>query len=63
LNQVVCDNRVSDMKVLECLGVDEYYQTLNTWIKILDDKNEAMTKGTGGNNNDDGKQRRRLKGK
>jgi hypothetical protein len=51
------------MKVLECLGVDEYYQTLNTWIKILDDKNEAMTKGTGGNNNDDGKQRRRLKGK
>lgn len=49
------------MKALEALGVDEYYQTLSTWMRILDEKKEAVNKG--GEGNDDGKQRRRLKGK
>lgn len=62
LNQIVCDNRVTDMKVLESLGVDEYYQTINTWLRILEEKNEAIEKG-GKGSDDDGKQRRKLGGK
>lgn len=52
------------MKVLESLGIEEYYQTLNTWMKILDDKNDALNSSSGKkDNSDDGKQRRRLKAK
>lgn len=50
------------MKVLESLGVDEYYQTINTWLRILEEKNEAIEKG-GKGSDDDGKQRRKLGGK
>lgn len=47
------------MKLLELLSVDEYYQTISTWMKILEEKNEAINK-SGNNNSDDGKQRRKL---
>ena len=42
LNQLICESRVTEMKALENLGVDEYYMTLHTWIKIIDDKNKAV---------------------
>lgn len=48
------------MKVLESLSVDEYYQTINTWIKIIDERNKAI-EGVG--NDDSGGQRRRLTAK
>lgn len=32
------------MRVLESLSVDEYYQTISTWLKIIDDKNEQVEK-------------------
>jgi hypothetical protein len=56
LNQIVCDNKVSEMKALESLSVDEYYMTLNTYIRIAEERNEkaeAMGSGDGmsGNNN------------
>lgn len=54
------------MRVLELLGVDEYYQTISTWIRIMDEKNNAIEKATGKSSDtteDDGKQRRKLKGK
>lgn len=55
----MCDNKVSEMKLLELLSVDEYYQTISTWMKILEEKNEAVNKSDN-KNNDDGKQRRKL---
>lgn len=55
MNQLMCDNRVSEMKVLESLSVDEYYMTLSTYIRIAEERAEAYDKGTssdsGGNNN------------
>jgi hypothetical protein len=47
LNQIICDNKVSEMKALENLNVDEYYQTLSTYVRIVEEKNEALE----GNNN------------
>lgn len=66
MNQVICDSKVSEMRVLELLGVDEYYQTISTWMRIMDEKNNAIEKATGKSSDtaqDDGKQRRKLKGK
>lgn len=42
LNQLICESRVSEMKALESLGVDEYYMTIHTWIKIIDERNKAI---------------------
>jgi len=56
MNQLICDNKVSEMKVLESLSVDEYYMTLSTYIRIAEERAEAYEKGTssdkGGNNNE-----------
>lgn len=54
MNQLICDNKVSEMKVLESLNVDEYYMTLNTYIRIAEERAEATDKATsssGDNNN------------
>ena len=55
MNQLVCDNRVSEMKVLESLTTDEYYMTLNTYLRIGEERSDAADKMTssdgGGNNN------------
>ena len=45
MNQLICDNRVSEMKVLESLNVDEYYMTLSTYIRISEERAEAYDKG------------------
>lgn len=51
LNQLICDSRVGDMKLLERLPVDEYYMTMATWMRIGD-----LKKGTspGGDDEQDG---------
>jgi hypothetical protein len=46
MNQLICDNKVSEMKVLESLSVDEYYMTLNTYIRIAEERNEGADKAT-----------------
>lgn len=53
MNQLICDNRVSEMKVLESLSTDEYYMTLSTYIRIAEERAEAMEGSTssGGDNN------------
>ena len=53
MNQLICDNKVSEMKVLESLSVDEYYMTLSTYIRIAEERAEAMddSKSSGGDNN------------
>jgi len=58
LNQVICESRVSEMRLLERLPVDEYYQTLSTWMRIIDEKNKAIEGA--GNNKPEGAQRRKL---
>lgn len=62
MNQVICDNKVSEMKALESLSVDEYYQTITTWMKIMDEKAKAY-EGGDKLSDSDGVQRKRLKGK
>jgi len=59
LNQLMCDSKPSEMKVLENLSVDEYYQTISTWMKIIDEKNKAVEKV--GSDNDEPKTRKRMK--
>lgn len=51
------------MKALEGLSVDEYYQTIVTWMKIADEKNKANGGSDRQTSSDDGKQRRSLKKK
>ncbi len=54
MNQLICDNRVSEMKVLESLSVDEYYMTLSTYIRIAEERADSIEKATssgGGDNN------------
>jgi hypothetical protein len=56
------------MKILEKLGVDEYYQTISTWMKIIDEKNKAIEgAGKKGGMGDDGdgetKTRKRMSAK
>jgi hypothetical protein len=50
LNQLVCDSKPSEMRALESLSVDEYYQTLSTWMKIIDEKNKSVEKIKGSDN-------------
>lgn len=47
------------MKALENLNVEEYYQTLSTYVKIIEEKNEALE----GNNKQNENQARRKLGK
>ena len=51
MNQLICDNKVSEMKVLESLSVDEYYMTLSTYIRIAEERAEAYENGGSDNNN------------
>lgn len=44
MNQLICESKVSEVKALESLSVDEYYQTLTTWMKIIDEKNKTTEK-------------------
>lgn len=50
MNQLVCDSKPSEMKVMESLSVDEYYQTISTWMKIIDEKNKSVEKIKGSDN-------------
>ena len=60
----MCDNRIADMKVLEMLSVDEYYQTITTWMKIMDEKAKAYEgKGNSKSSDGEGVERRKMKGR
>lgn len=49
---------------MESLSVDEYYQTLSTWMKIIDEKNKTAEKFRNSDGDEsDNKQRRKLTGK
>ena len=52
------------MKALESLSVDEYYQTLSTYIKIIDEKIGAVDKirNTSSDQSDGGSKNRRKLG-
>ena len=39
---MVCDGVPSEMKVLESGSIDEYYQTLSTWLRVIEEKNAAI---------------------
>lgn len=39
---MICDSKPSEMKVLETGSIDEYYQTINTWIRIVEEKNKSV---------------------
>ena len=43
-NQIICENKVTEMKALESLSIDEYYTTIATFFRIMDERNEAMEK-------------------
>jgi hypothetical protein len=45
------------MKMLEKLPVDEYYQTISTWMRIIEERNKAIE---GKTDNKGSGERRRL---
>ena len=47
LNQMICESRPSEVKALESMTVEGYYSTVNTWLRIVEEKNEAVEKATG----------------
>ena len=61
MNQLICDNRVSEMKVLESLSTDEYYMTLSTYIRIAEERAEAMEGSTSSGGGDNNKNRTSLR--
>jgi hypothetical protein len=58
LNQLICESRPSEVRALESLTVDEYYQTISTWMRIIDEKNKSFEKINSG---DDEKPKERRK--
>jgi hypothetical protein len=51
------------MRVLESLSVDEYYQTINTWMKIVDERNKAIENVSSDSGSSEGQSRKRLTAK
>ena len=41
---MVCENKVSEIKAMEDLNIDQYYSTINTYVKIIDEKAKAQEK-------------------
>lgn len=58
MNQLICESRPSEVRALESLTVDEYYQTISTWMRIIDEKNKSFEKINSG---DDEKPKERRK--
>lgn len=58
MNQLICESRPSEVRALESLTVDEYYQTISTWMRIIDEKNKTFEKINSG---DDEKPKERRK--
>jgi|TARA_R100000479_G_scaffold43626_2_gene19974 hypothetical protein len=44
---MICESRPSEVKALESMTVEGYYSTVNTWLRIVEEKNEAVEKATG----------------
>jgi len=64
MNQLICDSRPSEMKALESLSVDEYYQTITTWLKIIDEKNKSVERMKhGGGDEGETQSRKKFSGK
>jgi hypothetical protein len=55
---LICESRPSEVRALESLTVDEYYQTISTWMRIIDEKNKSFEKINSG---DDEKPKERRK--
>ncbi len=55
---MICESRPSEVRALESLTVDEYYQTISTWMRIIDEKNKSFEKINSG---DDEKPKERRK--
>jgi hypothetical protein len=39
---MICESRPSEVEHLENLTVEGYYSTVNTWLRIIDEKNAAI---------------------
>ena len=42
LNQMICESRPSEVEHLERMTVENYYSTVDTWLRIIDEKNAAI---------------------
>jgi len=40
INSIVCDGRQADIKILEQMSVDEYYATINNFLRIAEEKKQ-----------------------
>jgi len=47
---MICDSRPSEVEHLEGQTVESYYSTVNTWLRIIEEKNAAIEGGSGEKN-------------
>tara|TARA_Y100000361_G_C11162000_1_gene348079 strand:+ start:7070 stop:7264 length:195 start_codon:yes stop_codon:yes gene_type:complete len=57
---MICDSRPSEVKALESMTVENYYSTVNTWLRIVHEKNQALEKATGKSNKEDKEVKRSM---
>jgi hypothetical protein len=55
LNSMICQSQPSEIEKLESLTVEGYYSTVNTWLRIIDEKNKAIEGATGQTSSKSGK--------
>ena len=44
---MICESRPSEVQTLEAMTVEGYYSTVNTWLRIVQEKNDAIEAATG----------------
>ena len=54
---MICQSQPSEIEKLESLTVEGYYSTVNTWLRIIDEKNKAIEGASGDKGNGNGNKR------
>ena len=47
---MICESKPSEIEHLERQTVEVYYSTVNTWLRIIEEKNASIEKQTGEKN-------------
>jgi len=45
---MICQSQPSEIEKLESLTTESYYSTVNTWLRIVEEKNKAIEGSSGG---------------
>jgi len=60
---MICESRPSEVDHLERMTVENYYSTVNTWLRIIDEKNAAIEDAGKGSQSKDKEVKRSMSAK